>query len=444
MKKLLLAVPFLIAALVSCPDTTTPPPTNPTLLSILLTCTPNSIAIAATSTCTATAHDSSGTALTPQPAFTFSSSDTTKASVSSAGVVTGVAAGNSSVTALSGGISSNAVALTVTGGVNTGGTIITPPAAAGTNVQVFVLGINNAGHVLYTTDGLNLPNPALHKVWLYNGSSSNEIVFPDLKKTIEDGGCLTSDDSVFLRYGNDANSNATAIGFWNGSSASKVFQMPLAGNGFPDKGTLLGCNDDKRVVFANVTAADAKWVKTWKPGDASVTTFAGEDANINFGVQNNAGVSSSGAFLTRQNKVFGVRNGATWTAFSPDPTAGNSYLYCCYIQKNGAVVYTNDNNLMIWATPQTTAASKIALPPGLTGAAVIRATNTTGRILFSKSGVTPPETWVYSSGAFEKLAPTTASDNPATRSMAINDNGLVAISGKTPDNKLVIEIVQAK
>jgi Bacterial Ig-like domain (group 2) len=425
---------------------------NGTISSILLICNPISIVVATNSQCTATAKNSSGVALSTQPAFSFTSSDKTKATVSSTGLVTGVAVGSTIIKASSGGVESNAAPIGVSakGGSGTAGMIIVPPAAAGTNVQLEVIGINNAGHVLYKTLGLDLPNPAPNKVWLYNGSSSQELTFPGLN-SVELGagdGCLTNDDAAFIRYRiNDISLlNPFVVGFWNGSSGSKVLQLPTAGNGFPEHGRIKGCNDDKLVAIYNLANGDNRWVKTWKPGDANVTTFD-EDGNNNFGAGYASGVSSSRAFLTRQNKVFGVRNGTTWTARSPDPIASNPFItQCCFIQKDGTVVSSDATNLMIWPAPQTGAVSTIVFPSGLAGAGSIYATNTTGRMLFTKSAVTPPETWVYSSGAFEKLAPTTASDYPAFRSLAINDSGLVAMSGKNSDNppKTVIELVQAK
>ncbi len=111
MKKII-GVLALAGVLTACP----PAPTQ-TISSIALTCTLNSIAVAATTTCSAVAKDSSGTNLSTQPTFTFVSSDTAKATVSSAGVVTGVAAGSSSITAQFRAVGitiSNAVVLTVT------------------------------------------------------------------------------------------------------------------------------------------------------------------------------------------------------------------------------------------------------------------------------------------------------------------------------------------
>lgn len=104
---------LLTACPAATPPTTTPPAAT-AVASILLSCSPTSIAVGATSACTATGKDSSGANLATQPNFTFTSSDTVKATVSSSGVVTGVATGSSSITAVSDAVTSNAVGISVT------------------------------------------------------------------------------------------------------------------------------------------------------------------------------------------------------------------------------------------------------------------------------------------------------------------------------------------
>lgn len=111
--KRIIGVLALTTALTAC---STPAPIQ-TLSRIALTCVSNSVVVAATTTCSAVAKDSSGTNLATQPVFTFVSSDITKVTVSSAGVVTGEAAGVSSITAQFRAVGitiSNAVVITVT------------------------------------------------------------------------------------------------------------------------------------------------------------------------------------------------------------------------------------------------------------------------------------------------------------------------------------------
>ena len=414
----------------------------PTQESIGLSCTPVSIAVAATSTCTAVYKDASGTAVTPQPVFSWTTTDAGRGKVDGKGVVTGVAAGSVKINATARGIRSNDVSITITAPAAGGGTLITPPASAGSPMLINVLGINNAGHVLYTTEALDLPRLPIKKVWLYNGSTSTEIPVPELVKSRDDG-CLTGDDSFFLRYANNPADNTTVIDYWNGSTLTRVLKLPLASNGFPEQGKLMGCNDSKQVAFTNTMYGDKRWVKVWKPGDKDVTTYD-EDGNINFGIENTSGMASDGSIVTRQKSGFGIRSGSSWTPLSPDPAAADSFLYAYYLQKNGALVYADNTNLNVWPAPYTVPADKTALPAALAASQMqIRATNTSGRMLFSRAAVTPPETWAYNAGSIQKLSPTTLPDIAAVRSLAINDTGLIALSGKTSTGTLVVELIQA-
>jgi trimeric autotransporter adhesin len=109
MKKII-GVLALAAALTACPA----PTPVPTLSSIALTCTANSIVIAGTTTCTAVGKDSSGTNLSIQPVITFTSSDPLKATVSSTGLVTGVAPGTSTIRAESGAVQATTLMTVIT------------------------------------------------------------------------------------------------------------------------------------------------------------------------------------------------------------------------------------------------------------------------------------------------------------------------------------------
>jgi uncharacterized protein YjdB len=92
---------------------TNPPPSPAAVASVALNPTTASIAPGASVTITATPRDASGNALSGRT-VSWSSSSTSVATVSSSGVVTGVAAGSATITATSEGQSANA-AITVTG-----------------------------------------------------------------------------------------------------------------------------------------------------------------------------------------------------------------------------------------------------------------------------------------------------------------------------------------
>ena len=108
----LLALPLLLAACGgSEPAPETPPPPGPTLTSITVSPADLQVGVGLTQTVTAQARDQNG-ALMAGVAFTWASSNGAVASVAQ-GVVNGVAAGTSTITASSGGVSSNPASVTV-------------------------------------------------------------------------------------------------------------------------------------------------------------------------------------------------------------------------------------------------------------------------------------------------------------------------------------------
>ncbi len=93
MKKLIPLFVLTAAILTACP----PPPVQPVLKSVLITCTSSSIAVGATTTCTAVGKDAAGVDLVPQPTLTMNSSQPSNATISSAGMVTGVTVGSTTI-----------------------------------------------------------------------------------------------------------------------------------------------------------------------------------------------------------------------------------------------------------------------------------------------------------------------------------------------------------
>ncbi len=89
--------------------------TPPTLTSITVTPSSTSVAVGSTTSLTATCRDQSNNTMTC-PTLTWISNNTSKATVNSSGVVTGVATGTAGITASYGQITSNSSTITVTGG----------------------------------------------------------------------------------------------------------------------------------------------------------------------------------------------------------------------------------------------------------------------------------------------------------------------------------------
>lgn len=108
-------VALFLASLTSCGgggDSPTDPIVDTTVATVVVTPADPSILVGATQTFTATAKNAEGTILT-SATFTWSSTTTATASITSAGVATGVAAGTTTIKATSGGISGT-TSLTVT------------------------------------------------------------------------------------------------------------------------------------------------------------------------------------------------------------------------------------------------------------------------------------------------------------------------------------------
>ena len=120
----------------------------PVLTTINITPAAPSILTGATSQLTANGLDQNGTAMNPQPAFTWTSASPAVATVSATGLVTGVSAGTAVITAASGGVSGNTT-VTITAIVPVLTTINVTPAAPsmaiGTTAQLAANGLDQSG-----------------------------------------------------------------------------------------------------------------------------------------------------------------------------------------------------------------------------------------------------------------------------------------------------------
>ena len=70
------------------------------LYSVALSCTPTTLVVGQSGTCTAIAKDSAGNAIAPQPSYFFSSSDSGVVSVSSSGAIKASAVGSVQIAAI--------------------------------------------------------------------------------------------------------------------------------------------------------------------------------------------------------------------------------------------------------------------------------------------------------------------------------------------------------
>lgn len=280
------------------------PTSGGTLSSIVLSCNPASIAVAATSNCTAVGKDSSGNALSTQPAFSYASSDPSKASIgATSGVATGVAVGSTNITASAGGVTSNTIALSVTaaGGGTTGSftaTVIPKPAGL---VAAFPLAFNNAGTVaLAGSSSLT----AIDSIHIYNGTSSTPLAMPSGLSIALNGltakACINATGQLAFSA-MKAGKNQPA--FYNGSSVVEV------GFGLtnPSGMTIKGCNDSGAILGDGVSGGSAK---VWQ--DGATTSIPG----FGFGIAgldiSNTGTVISGFGYVKAGKYTDFTNNASF------------------------------------------------------------------------------------------------------------------------------------
>ena len=139
---------LLALALVACP----PSPPTPVLTSIQLTAPSTTLEVSGTVTFTATPKDQNGNTMSGVT-IAFNSSDLTKATITSGGVATGVAAGTTNITASSGNVTSNAVTLTVSP-QPTGFTLSDPTPAS---LTLGASDLKTASVIITRTGGLSNP-----------------------------------------------------------------------------------------------------------------------------------------------------------------------------------------------------------------------------------------------------------------------------------------------
>jgi uncharacterized protein YjdB len=104
-------------------------PSAPTLNSIVISPPSASVNVGATQQLTAVCKDQNNNTMAC-PSLTWSSSNNSKATVNSSGLITGVSAGSANITASASGVTSNQSAITVTGTVSTLTSIVVSPASA--------------------------------------------------------------------------------------------------------------------------------------------------------------------------------------------------------------------------------------------------------------------------------------------------------------------------
>ena len=353
-----------------------PTPPAPTLASIALSCTPTSLAVAATSTCTATGKNSSGTALATQPAFTFNSSDTGKATISSGGLVTGVVAGSSNMTAISGGITSNAVAITVTA-ASSGGSVTfisTDPSARGKAISA-------NGRIFFTTPSTQ---------YVYDGTTSKALPalpsgYTSISYLSYAGSCIDSNGNVAYVGGKTGQINHAV---YYDAAANSVSEIP-----FGDETFIRGCNDAKQVVATDFGGNEKNF--KWQAGDISPTQLLN-------GIRLQ-GINNSGTILFTN----GILKGTSFTPIvSPSSNLGS--VFASGLTNAGTVYGTVGlKQLFKWNEGDATATLLGTVPGQIQDLSLtMLGVNNNGDVLLRATGFassTDYQYWLYKKGVYTRI-----------------------------------------
>lgn len=387
------------------PNTTQPPAA--TLSSIALTCNPTSIAVAATSTCAAIGKDSSGTNLAPQPSFTFASSDMGKATVSSAGVVTGVAAGTSNITASSGGVTSNSLAVTVTAAPSGGSGVTfvsTNPSARGKAISANGQVVLITGQQPSVYDGITTtPLPALP-------SGYTSISF-DLYATP----CIDSNGNVaFVAYKTGRINHA----LYYDKAATSVSEIPLA-----DENFVFGCNDAKQVVASNFNSGQKTHFK-WQANDASAVQLSRTSPDSISGYRP-LGFNDSGTILFPD----GILKG---TSFSPMP---RTFTFGAGLTNAGTVYGIGNQELVKWNEGDA-AVTSLGTVPGPIQDSDMRLVdvNNNGDVVLRVTGLassTDYQYWLYKNGVYSRI---TVPNYTILEAIGISDGGSILVNIYNSEN----------
>jgi Bacterial Ig-like domain (group 2) len=396
---------------------TTPP--TPTISSIVLACNPISLAVAAASTCTATAKNSSGANLATQPAFTFNSSDMAKATVSSGGVVTGVAAGSANITALSGGITSNAVTITVTAAPSGGGvTIISSDQTARGKA------ISANGRVFFTTvDTLVTGNQF---GYVYDGTTSKAL------PALPSGYTGISNDAYALAC-IDSNGNVAFVAYKTGRINHALY-FDKAANGisviaFGDENFVFGCNDAKQVVGSDFNPGQKTHFK-WQANDANSTQLSRTSPSGIIGYRA-LDINNSGTILFPDGILKGV-------SFTPIPKTS---LYGSGLTDAGTVYGLENQQLFKWNEGDA-AVTPLGTVPGQIQNQGMRllGVNNNGDVLLRATGLassTDYQYWLYKNGVYTRIV---VPNYTISEVVGISDDGSILINtaGFTPQDFRVL------
>lgn len=411
--------------------TTVPVGTTNQLASIQLTCQLTSIGTGATTTCAATALTATGTQVSPQPTFTYASSDAGKATIDASGNVTGVSAGTTSVTASAGGKTSNTVTLTVTGSVAVGGTEIVSDTGVGR------ARLGRAGQVFYTTF-----DSAYNLQWnLYvNGTSTLMPALPaDYSGVSTDYTNMPCVDAVGnvaymspKRVGRDKLSRAV---YFN-RAANTISEIPFpvvmssVSSTEEQQVSVYSCNPAGQVLGSTTTGGDSNISAfVWTPGTATVTTLPVQTRSC-IGCSARA-INAAGAVLYND----GLYEGGTFTTIAKPPGFGNPNASVLLDSGTAYGTISGPNSqgqLFSWKSGQ--AVTPLGAPATGSGSTqmLLIGVNASGEALVTVDGSDSggnrfTSHWLYRSGGWSEIRPSSGYVFTLTSMNGVADSGRILV-----------------
>lgn len=406
--------------------TTVPGGTTNQLASIQLTCQVASISIGATTTCAATALTATGTQVSPQPAFTYASSDPGIARVNASGTVTGVAAGTVSITASAEGKTSNAVGVTVISSAPAGSLEVVADTSSraliGRAGQVFYTSFDSRGYLQWNLydNGTRTPMPALPTD--YSGVSSGYTNRP----------CLDAGGNVAYlspkKVGNDKLDRAVYFNRAAGTVSEIPFPVLKQPTTYDNPVFVYGCNAAGQVLGSTSSGSDNTISAfVWTPGSATVTTLPVRTVAGCVGCSATS-INAAGAVLYND----GLYTGGTFTAIGQ--LSGYGRPNATVLLDDGAAYGTvsagDGTQLFTWKSGQ--ALTPLGAP--VTGTTSTQMTvigvNASGEALVSvggqnSSGITVTTHWLYRAGLWNEVKPSSGYTFAATSMNGVADSGRI-------------------
>lgn len=371
----------------------------------------------------AVARDQSGAAVSPQPVFTWTSSDPSKATINSAGRAVGVAAGETQITASAAGVRSQVATLTVRTSGSGGAYTVTELDQKIGNLEAH---LNTPGSVLYRNvrGHMTLITSSRADLPALPGDFVLSYLPPELASS-----CLTDRDNVFLVADNDkSGTDKRVVLFFYDVASGQYTQFAL-----PESMSIGGCTSQNTVLLNRINSPEASYL--WTPGQASLTPLAlpASETGPLVGYRPTDLLDDGTVLLPG-----GLLRGTAFTKIiNPQ---GSGTVSARGITSSGVVYGDLGGSLVFrWKEGEATATS-LGRPPVPSDDRVrVRSVNNKGELLVvtaNSRGLV--QFWLYRGGAYELVQ---VSGYTLTDMGTLNDSGWIVASGytgTTPAEKVLL------